>query len=167
MPDANIEWRIRVAREKALAEPPALQMMGAGIVAHQAAELEQRLDELAALQEGWDSYGAYPMQPGIRERVTTLLGHLRGEPHVGLTASGGAYLFWGADEDVIIELEPGGTVTALIEDRDLVESARALSDHLDPQPCRTCGRPFTPDHDVATPGPTSRHPFMPTPKADL
>ena len=26
--------------------------------------------------------------------------------------------------------------------------------------CRSCGRPFSPTHDVDAPGPTSRHPFL-------
>lgn len=29
------------------------------------------------------------------------------------------------------------------------------------RPCRSCGRPFSPDHDVSAPGPTVRHPYMP------
>jgi hypothetical protein len=31
------------------------------------------------------------------------------------------------------------------------------------RPCRSCGRPFRPTHDVDSPGPTSRHPFFPVP----
>ncbi len=81
--------------------------------------LEDRLAELAALPANWDSYGGRPMQPGIAERIAALVTALRGEPRISLTPDGGGHLTWGADEAVIVELNPDGSATALIEDSDL------------------------------------------------
>jgi hypothetical protein len=88
-------------------------------VAEIADRIESRLRELEALPTGWDSYGAMAAQPGVLARIRALLAVLADEPSISLTPSGGAHLTWGSDEDVIVELEPDGTVSALIEDQDL------------------------------------------------
>jgi hypothetical protein len=81
--------------------------------------IESRLRDLEALAPGWDSYGAAAAHPAAMARARALLAALTAEPRISLTPSGGAYLSWGNDEDVIVELEPDGTVSVLIENQDL------------------------------------------------
>lgn len=78
-----------------------------------------RLDYLAELPYDWNSYGALPPQSGVIDRARSLLGALDAEPVISLTESGGVNLSW-HDDNVIIEIEPLGRVSAMIEDIDLI-----------------------------------------------
>lgn len=82
-------------------------------------EITARLAHLAQLAPNWDSYDAREMQPGIEARTLTLLRLLRSRPRMSLTPSGGMNLSFGDDEDLMIDLEPDGSVEVCIEDHDL------------------------------------------------
>ncbi|MFN2496941.1 MAG: hypothetical protein ABR608_13700 [Pseudonocardiaceae bacterium] len=79
----------------------------------------RRFAALRALEKNWDSYDADPLQPGVEERAGAILAVLRTEPAICMTSDGGVSLVWGQDEDLEIEVEPDGTVSAFIDGQDL------------------------------------------------
>ena len=72
--------------------------------------LKRKLDELAALPPGWDSYGSAPITPLAIERARQMLEHL----HISPTSSGGLCLDMGPDFDVYIN--PDGTIATIEEE---------------------------------------------------
>jgi len=89
----------------------------------------RRLDELAALPEDWDSYGAPALSPTSIQVARTLLAALSGAPalrdgievnpiHIAPLPVGGVQLEWtGPRADLEVEIDPDGRLAYLFVDR--------------------------------------------------
>jgi hypothetical protein len=89
----------------------------------------RRLDELAALPDDWDSYGAPPLSAtSIKEARGVLLALTEQPPlldgcevnptHIAPLPSGGVQLEWsGAQADIEVEVDPEGALAYLFIDR--------------------------------------------------
>ncbi len=81
--------------------------------------LVDRINELAHLPAGWDSYGGHPLsEDSAREAVSILRAAKFGgpPPHVSVSPDGLLLLRWRADvTEVEIEILPTGTALVLLE----------------------------------------------------
>jgi len=88
-----------------------------------------RLDELAALPDDWDSYGAPPLSSRALQVAHSLLLALAKQPvpidrvelnpfHIAPLPSGGVQLEWtGPRTDIEVEIDPEGKLAYLLIDR--------------------------------------------------
>jgi len=76
-----------------------------------------KLDEIAALPEHWDSYGAKKPDPLTLERVRRLLSLTkRCEPLVFPTVDGGLQIDWrDADDEWSLTVEPDGSTDVYLK----------------------------------------------------
>jgi len=89
----------------------------------------QRLDELAALPDDWDSYGAPPLSAAAIQHARSLLITLTRQPgpldgievnpaHIAPLPSGGVQFEWaGSQADIEVEIDPDGKLAYLLIDR--------------------------------------------------
>jgi len=90
----------------------------------------QAFSHLLELPQGWDSYGAPPIQPSyIQAALSLLLGVMRDNtpvPSVMPTSRGGVQLEWHMrDVDLEIEFETPSRIQGFFEDRRTGESWQA------------------------------------------
>ncbi|MBI4570055.1 MAG: hypothetical protein HY719_16805 [Planctomycetes bacterium] len=82
-------------------------------------KVSQRLNELCALEENWDSYGAPRINPRVGTRVLALLSNVWKDPNISDTVpaphvfpalNGGVQLeWWGRGWDIEVEVAPDDT----------------------------------------------------------
>lgn len=125
--EAPIEWKVDAKGRNHSAElffpnePPtwAAQALGDFI-------------ELLELPEGWNSYGARPVDEAtVRLAVDVLfdaVNQLTPRPAIVPTAAGGVQIEWHMDTEVEVEIHPNGTITFLgnDEERDFENLAQAI-----------------------------------------
>jgi hypothetical protein len=83
------------------------------------------IERLACLPEGWDSYGARPLQfKAALLGVELLTGLCNGgipRPHMSVTPDGGLQAEWSRDQrDVVLEITPDAEITASVVDGEAI-----------------------------------------------
>ncbi len=75
--------------------------------------IERRLDHLASLAPGWDSYGAERIDPAAIATARSVLAALAVPVHICGTVDGGVQLAWD-DEHVTLTIDPGSRLSASV-----------------------------------------------------
>ncbi len=96
-------------------------------------EVYDRLSALGALPQGWDTYGARPVDPTALATARLFLSHLQVEdlpmPHLSPIPTGGIGFHWRVGErDLEIEIGPGAGIRCL---RTLLPQMRMDEDEVD------------------------------------
>jgi len=90
---------------------------------------EQRIEALAALEDGWNSYRAPPIDRGCLERVRPFVAFLEdfgGSPWITPMSCGGVAVERCCPDDYMVEIETGGTVNLSFMDLSDADAFRLL-----------------------------------------